>query len=121
MTDVQPAERVTGADSTAEIEALRAEVADLRRALESHPMIDQAQGMLMMRFDIDPPRSFALLKRVSQDNNVKLRDIAAAIVATAGAARRDGVALGGLDPDLEPTARILALQLLDPRLSGPPA
>ncbi len=120
MTDIQPAERLAGGDTTGEIAALQAEVEDLRRALETHPVIDHAQGMLMMRFDIDAPRAFALLKRVSQDNNVKLRDIATAIVATAGAGKRGDAVADLAGPGLGPAARNLAVQLLDARLSGPP-
>ena len=117
MTDVRPAPASDGV-SPPEIDALKAEVADLRRALESHPVIDQAQGMLMMRFDIDAARAFALLKRVSQDNNVKLRDIAAAVVSMAGAPAAE--AQDGASGDGGASATLLAAQLLDPRLSGPP-
>lgn len=57
------------------------EVDGLRSALQSRHTIGIAQGILMKRYDLDVDGSFALLKRLSQDENRKLRDIAARIVA----------------------------------------
>lgn len=48
-----------------------------RSALASRDMIGQAKGIVMARFNIDAVRAFELLKRVSQESNVKLADIAA--------------------------------------------
>jgi hypothetical protein len=39
-------------------------------------LIEQAKGMLMLVYDIDSDDAFALLKTLSQDNNIKLRLIA---------------------------------------------
>jgi GAF domain-containing protein len=49
-------------------------------ALDSRKLIGQAQGILMERFDIDADRAFDYLVRQSQQQNVKLRQIAAWIV-----------------------------------------
>ncbi|MEV6410829.1 GAF and ANTAR domain-containing protein [Kribbella sp. NPDC051718] len=69
------------------------EIADLARAVEGRHLIGQAQGVLMERFEIDADQTFAVLRRYSQDGNVKVRVVAARLVAT----RRlpDGSAVGG--------------------------
>ncbi|KRF21058.1 hypothetical protein ASG90_01195 [Nocardioides sp. Soil797] len=85
----------------AEIVALRAEVADLHRALESQPVIDQAKGILMARFRLDAEAAFAVLTRLSQDHNVKVRDIAAAMVDAVG----DGAGSATVSTEAEAVAR----------------
>jgi GAF domain-containing protein len=52
------------------------------RALDSRKLIGQAQGILMERFDLDDARAFEVLRRYSQDHNVKLRDLAQTVVDT---------------------------------------
>jgi len=58
------------------------QLADLTRAIEARHLIGQAQGLLMERFSIDGDQAFAVLRRYSQDDNVKLRVVAARLVAT---------------------------------------
>lgn len=53
----------------------------LRRAIDARHLIGQAQGILMERFDIDADRAFAVLRRYSQDCNIKLRTIAEQVVS----------------------------------------
>ena len=55
----------------------------LRASLESRAIIDQALGVLMSRERIDATQALSLLRSASQRGNVKLRDIAAVIIATA--------------------------------------
>jgi GAF domain-containing protein len=50
-------------------------------ALSSRKTIGQALGIVMERYGIDEDRAFAFLIRVSQDSNVKVREVAADIVA----------------------------------------
>ena len=50
-------------------------------ALSSRKTIGQALGIVMERYTIDEERAFQFLTRVSQDSNVKLREVAADIVA----------------------------------------
>ncbi|CAN5339628.1 GAF and ANTAR domain-containing protein [soil metagenome] len=52
----------------------------LQRAVDSRKTIGQAQGILMERFNIDADRAFSLLRRYSQDRNVKLQEIALLVV-----------------------------------------
>jgi hypothetical protein len=50
-------------------------------ALSSRKTIGLALGILMERYDLDEDRAFSFLVRVSQDSNIKLREVAADIVA----------------------------------------
>lgn len=54
----------------------------LRQAIDARHLIGQAQGILMERFDLSAEQSFAVLRRYSQENNVKLRAVAAEIIST---------------------------------------
>jgi transcriptional regulator with GAF, ATPase, and Fis domain len=51
-------------------------------ALDSRTIIAQACGLVMERYDVDAVRAFALLIRLSSDQNTKLRDVAAELVLT---------------------------------------
>ncbi|WP_369250625.1 ANTAR domain-containing protein [Streptomyces sp. R41] len=65
-----------------EILELRAEIEQLGKALASRAVIDQARGMVMALAPCSSERAWDLLVDVSQHCNVKLRDVAAALVAT---------------------------------------
>jgi response regulator NasT len=56
------------------------EVTDLRRALQTRPTIDQAKGIIMADRRCTPEEAFELLKKLSMESNVRLADVAAAIV-----------------------------------------
>jgi hypothetical protein len=49
-------------------------------ALASRDIIGQAKGILMERFDINAVAAFGLLRKLSQESNTKLVDIAAKLV-----------------------------------------
>ncbi|WP_338692826.1 ANTAR domain-containing protein [Streptomyces sp. Q6] len=66
----------------AEIHELRVENEQLNRAMVSRAMIDQARGMIMVLAHCSSERAWGLLVDISQHRNVKLRDVAAALVAT---------------------------------------
>ncbi|TAM68074.1 GAF and ANTAR domain-containing protein [Mycobacterium sp.] len=51
-----------------------------RSALTSRDIIGQAKGVIMERFDIDAVEAFQLLTRVSQQSNIKLIEIARALI-----------------------------------------
>ncbi|UZN02033.1 GAF and ANTAR domain-containing protein [Cellulomonas sp. S1-8] len=52
------------------------EQAALSRSVETRQVIGQAQGILMERHRVTPAQAFAMLVRVSQHRNEKLRDVA---------------------------------------------
>lgn len=56
------------------------ELDDLREALKTRPVIDQAKGVLMARHGCTADEAFAMLAGASQRHNRKVRDIADAIV-----------------------------------------
>ena len=56
--------------------------AHLRTAATNRTIIGQAQGILMERFALTSDRAFLVLRRVSQDRNVRLHDVASQLVAT---------------------------------------
>jgi GAF domain-containing protein len=58
------------------------DVANMRRAMESRAVIEQAKGILMERFKVTSEQAFTLLTHASQRSNVKLRDIAEELTAT---------------------------------------
>ena len=55
---------------------------NLQTAIVTRTVIGQAEGILMERFDISPAQAFAILRRVSQDRNVKLNRVAEELVLT---------------------------------------
>jgi GAF domain-containing protein len=54
----------------------------LRSALGTRTLIGQAQGILMERLKITPDQAFGVLSRLSQESNVKLREVARRLVET---------------------------------------
>jgi GAF domain-containing protein len=56
------------------------EATGLRTALRSRQLIGVAQGILMQRYQLTLDQSFEVLRRYSQDQNVKLRDVAEHLV-----------------------------------------
>jgi GAF domain-containing protein len=55
----------------------------MQSAMEHRAVIEQAKGIVMAERRCTPEEAFAVLTKVSQDSNRKLRDLAAAIVARA--------------------------------------
>lgn len=53
----------------------------LRHAVETRNVIGQAQGLLMERYGLDARRAFEVLRRYSEDTNIKLRVVAEELVA----------------------------------------
>lgn len=56
--------------------------ANLHVALDTRKLIGAAQGILMERHGLDLDQAFQVLRRYSQDNNLKLRAVAEQLVAT---------------------------------------
>jgi transcriptional regulator with GAF, ATPase, and Fis domain len=57
-------------------------IEQLRSSLSSRAVIDQALGIIMAREHCSQSRAFAILRSASQNSNVKLREIAGAIVTS---------------------------------------
>ena len=57
-----------------------AEISQLQEALASRSTIDQALGVLMAQNRCSRDQAFGILRRASQNRNIKLRDVAAAII-----------------------------------------
>jgi len=71
---------------------------NLEAALASRTTIDQALGILMAQRRVNAVKAFDLLRRLSQRSNIKLRDVAAALITeVAGEPPPDG-----LPPDRRP-------------------
>ena len=66
---------------------LRIEVVQLRRAMQTRPVIDLARGVLMASFGLSADDAWNVLVSVSQNTNTKLHEVADNLV---GAATGDG-------------------------------
>ncbi|GLP65220.1 hypothetical protein TUSST3_18400 [Streptomyces sp. TUS-ST3] len=80
------------------IEELEEEVAQLRQALVSHAIVDQAIGVVLALSGLRPEQGWEVLKNVSQRTNTKLRDVAQHVVRWPE--------LGSLPAELRPALRI---------------
>ena len=58
------------------------DVENMRQAMASRAVIEQAKGILMERYKITSEQAFTLLTHASQRSNVKLRDIADELAST---------------------------------------
>jgi hypothetical protein len=54
----------------------------MAKAVDARKLIGLAMGILMERHPLDEDRAFAVLKRYSQDQNIKLRDVARYLIDT---------------------------------------
>ncbi|GAA2577886.1 SpoIIE family protein phosphatase [Dactylosporangium fulvum] len=85
MVDKAPAEGGSAepAEALAALVAkLRAELTGVRTAMRNRAVIEQAKGVLVERLGITPDQGFDQLVRLSQRTNIKLIEVAAAIVGT---------------------------------------
>ena len=64
----------------AEEEQLRELTAQLEEAMRSREVIEQAKGVLMSQYRCSSAEAFARLAKVSQDRNVRIREIAQALI-----------------------------------------
>lgn len=98
-------------DMLDKITALQREVEQLRRALVSHAVVDQAIGVLRAVHGLGGQESWAVLQQVSQHTNTKLRKVATAIVRWAES---------GQLPDTIASALHKAVSATVPARPGPP-
>ncbi|MFE9773169.1 ANTAR domain-containing protein [Streptomyces sp. NPDC005931] len=59
---------------------LEQEVRQLKEAVVSHAVVDQAIGMVVALGRVSPDQGWAVLKEVSQHTNIKLRNVAEMIL-----------------------------------------
>ncbi len=68
--------------SDPERQELSGQISELLGVFEARMIIEQAKGFLMARCNISADHAFAQMRAQSQHTNVKLREVAAAIVAS---------------------------------------
>ncbi len=78
--DIEAA-RVVAAHASVGLARSRSEQ-NLWRAVDSRHVIGQAQGVLIERFGVTAEQAFAVLKRYSQQHNLKLHDVAVTLLTT---------------------------------------
>ncbi len=74
---------VLAAHAAAAILASR-EGEELQSAVTTRDRIGQAKGIIMERYNVDDVRAFEMLRRLSQDSNTRLVDIAQRVIETRG-------------------------------------
>ena len=74
--DAIETEKKSGLPDLTTLEGAHEQIANLEVAVEHRTQIGQAIGILQERFAMDAERAFELLKRVSQDKNIKIYDLA---------------------------------------------
>ena len=67
----------TGSDQVLQ---LQEQVRQLKEAVVSHAVVDQAIGMVVVLGRVAPDQGWTILREVSQHTNVKLRDVAETIL-----------------------------------------
>jgi hypothetical protein len=82
MGDERP-EMTEQHDLVDRIAALQEEVDQLRRAVASHAVVDQAIGVIIAVSGLRPEQGWEVLREVSQRTNTKLRVVAAQVVGWA--------------------------------------
>ncbi|MCW5252657.1 MULTISPECIES: ANTAR domain-containing protein [unclassified Streptomyces] len=63
-----------------EIFELQEQVRQLKEAVVSHAVVDQAIGMIVVLGRMAPDQGWVVLKEVSQHTNIKLRNVAESIL-----------------------------------------
>lgn len=72
-----------------QFQQLRREATDLRQALDDRKTIERAKGVLMKRAGLDEQAAFRRLQKLASQNNLKLVDVARALLTAEEAIRPD--------------------------------
>lgn len=83
MDSVERASHDSG-DTADRLRELQKEVEQLKEAVTSHAVVDQAIGMVVALGRITPDQAWTVLKEVSQHTNTKLRHVAELVLAWGG-------------------------------------
>jgi anti-anti-sigma regulatory factor len=78
-----PAASPVALERAERLRGLYEEVEQLRRAMASRPVIDQARGVLMALHSCTPDQAWSILRETSQLSNTKLRTVAEAVATSA--------------------------------------
>jgi GAF domain-containing protein len=78
--DIVTGQRLAG--EAAAILATTLKETQLHRALEHRTVIAQATGILIERFRLEPDAALAVMRRISQNHNIKMHDVATHLVET---------------------------------------
>ncbi|RZU34268.1 PAS and ANTAR domain-containing protein [Blastococcus saxobsidens] len=100
VTGARPADPVAG-----HAEALQTEIAQLRTAMASRAVIEQAKGILMLLTHCGEQTAFDLLAHMSSHTHRKVRDVAAALTGSAAGHARLPGDLAAILRDACPPAR----------------
>lgn len=110
-------ERLVNAAFVANSAENAAGIEDMLAVLQSRGAIEQAKGAMMGRVGCDAEEAWKVLRRASQDFNVKVRDLAVALIEHISGAPAEQPAFGTpIVPDLQTR---LAAQKLWAALPGP--
>jgi GAF domain-containing protein len=82
-TDAETTGTVLAAHAAAAILA-RSQDEQMQAALSTRDRIGQAKGIIMERYDVDDVRAFDMLRRLSQESQVKLAEVAQRVIETRG-------------------------------------
>lgn len=82
-TRLEPVPYVVVLERTQQLHRLRTEVQQLRQAIATRPVIDQARGVLMALHACSSDEAWHVLREASQLSNTKLREVAAMVTAGA--------------------------------------
>ncbi|MFE1440567.1 ANTAR domain-containing protein [Streptomyces sp. NPDC058739] len=83
--------------ATDRIVELQAEVEQLKEAVVSHAVVDQAIGMMVALGRVTPDQGWTVLREVSQHTNIKLRTVAELVLQWG----RSGNLPSGIGAELE--------------------
>ncbi|WBB58213.1 ANTAR domain-containing protein [Streptomyces sp. WMMC500] len=78
--DEVPAPSAIALERAEAVERLNEEVEQLKRAIDTRPLIDQARGILMAALHCSDEEAWTLLVETSQRTNTKLRVVAQAVI-----------------------------------------
>ncbi|MFR0352416.1 ANTAR domain-containing protein [Streptomyces sediminimaris] len=78
-----PAASAVAQEREEQLRSLREEVRQLRQAIVSRPVVDQARGVLMATHSCTSDEAWNILREASQLSNTKLRTVAAVVTALA--------------------------------------
>lgn len=75
---------LTPSDEVGRSELLERENVQLREALSSRIVIEQAKGVLAERFRLDLEQAFELLRRAARSNRMSIHELAASVTTAEG-------------------------------------